>query len=111
MAPLYAEFVISRKTGYKIFDPYKDCGVHGLTDRNRRGATGTPLSSAITPNASGLRISKASFGRNAESFLWKADLMKSPYSRGASAQALRLGDKATAAVGSTSIGRSRLRDA
>jgi hypothetical protein len=27
MAPLCAEFGISRKTGYKIFERYKDCGV------------------------------------------------------------------------------------
>ncbi len=27
MAPLCAEFGISRKTGYKIYDRYKDCGV------------------------------------------------------------------------------------
>jgi len=36
MAPLCREFGISRKTGDKIFDRYKDCGVHGLTDRSRR---------------------------------------------------------------------------
>ena len=36
MAPLCAEFGISRKTGYKIFDRYKDCGVQALTDRSRR---------------------------------------------------------------------------
>ncbi len=36
MAPLCAEFGISRKTGYKIFDRYKDCGIDGLTDRSRR---------------------------------------------------------------------------
>ena len=36
MAPLCAEFGISRKTGYKIFDCYKDCGLEALTDRNRR---------------------------------------------------------------------------
>jgi putative transposase len=36
MAPLCAEFGISRKTGYKIYDRYKDCGVDGLTDRSRR---------------------------------------------------------------------------
>jgi hypothetical protein len=29
MAPLCAEFGISRKTGYKIFDRYKDCGSRG----------------------------------------------------------------------------------
>src|SRR5206468_5719781 len=36
MAPLYGEFGISRKTGYKIFDRYKDCGVQAFTDRSRR---------------------------------------------------------------------------
>ena len=36
MAPLCREFDISRKTGYKIFDRYKDCGLEGLTDRSRR---------------------------------------------------------------------------
>jgi putative transposase len=30
------EFGISRKTGYKIFDRYQECGVQGLTDRSRR---------------------------------------------------------------------------
>ena len=36
MAALCEEFGISRKTGYKIYDRYKDYGVHGLTDRSRR---------------------------------------------------------------------------
>jgi len=36
MARLCAEFGISRKTGYKIFDRYKDVGLQGLTDRSRR---------------------------------------------------------------------------
>jgi putative transposase len=36
MAPLCAEFGISRKTGYKIFDRYKDDGVGAFTDRSRR---------------------------------------------------------------------------
>jgi len=36
MAELCREFAISRKTGYKIFDRYQDCGVEGLTDRSRR---------------------------------------------------------------------------
>src|SRR5688572_7999697 len=36
MAVLCREFDISRKTGYKIFQRYKDCGLHGLTDRSRR---------------------------------------------------------------------------
>ena len=36
MAALCAEFGIARKTGYKIYDRYKDCGVVGLSDRSRR---------------------------------------------------------------------------
>src|SRR5467141_1920035 len=36
MAELCREFAISRKTGYKIFDRYQECGVQGLTDRSRR---------------------------------------------------------------------------
>jgi Helix-turn-helix domain len=36
MAELCREFGISRKTGYKIFDRYQECGIHGLTDRSRR---------------------------------------------------------------------------
>ena len=36
MAGLCREFGISRKTGYKIYDRYQDCGLDGLTDRSRR---------------------------------------------------------------------------
>jgi hypothetical protein len=36
MAPLCAKFEISRKTGYQIFDRYKDCGVGAFSDRSRR---------------------------------------------------------------------------
>src|SRR5438874_3687831 len=36
VAELCREFGISRKTGYKIFDRYQECGIHGLTDRSRR---------------------------------------------------------------------------
>src|ERR1043166_6065226 len=36
MAPLCSEFGISRKTGYKIFERYKDCGVAAFSDRSRR---------------------------------------------------------------------------
>ena len=31
MADLCREFGISRKTGYKIFDRYQQCGIHGHT--------------------------------------------------------------------------------
>ena len=36
MAVLCREFDISRKTGYKLFSRYKECGLEGLTDRSRR---------------------------------------------------------------------------
>jgi putative transposase len=36
MAVLCREFDISRKTGYKIVDRYKETGLEGLTDRSRR---------------------------------------------------------------------------
>jgi len=35
IAELCREFGICRKTGYKIFDRYQECGVQGLTDRSR----------------------------------------------------------------------------
>jgi transposase InsO family protein len=36
MTDLCREFGISRKTGYKIFDRYKECGLEALSDRSRR---------------------------------------------------------------------------
>ena len=36
MAALCREFGISRKTGYKIFERYEQCGLEGLSDRSRR---------------------------------------------------------------------------
>jgi putative transposase len=36
MSGLCEEFDISRKTGYKILQRYRDCGVEGLSDRSRR---------------------------------------------------------------------------
>src|SRR3981189_3822305 len=36
MAELCREFGISRKTGYKIFDRYQECGIQGLAARSRR---------------------------------------------------------------------------
>ena len=35
MASLCREFQISRVTGYKIYERYKECGLEGLTDRAR----------------------------------------------------------------------------
>jgi len=36
MTALCAEFGISRKTGYKIYDRYKEHGLEALSDRSRR---------------------------------------------------------------------------
>jgi hypothetical protein len=36
MAPLCAEFGISRKTGYRTYHRYRGCGIEGVTDRSRR---------------------------------------------------------------------------
>src|SRR6266705_5135142 len=36
MSELCREFGISRKTGYKIFDRYRECGLEALVDRSRR---------------------------------------------------------------------------
>ena len=36
MASLCREFNISRKTGYKIYERYEQCGLEGLSDRTRR---------------------------------------------------------------------------
>jgi transposase InsO family protein len=36
MASVCRDFGISRKTGYKIFERYEECGLEGLSDRTRR---------------------------------------------------------------------------
>ncbi len=36
MSAVCRDFGISRVTGYKIFNRYKDCGLDGLQDRSRR---------------------------------------------------------------------------
>ena len=54
MAPLCAEFGISRKTGYKIYDRYKDGGVPGVQ---------RPQPAAVSPgeSAAGRRLRRRSF--------------------------------------------------
>ena len=46
MAPPCAEFGISRKTGYKIFDRYKDCGVQAFSDRTGASSPGESVADA-----------------------------------------------------------------
>jgi Helix-turn-helix domain len=57
MAPLCAEFGISRKTGYKIYDRYQACGVHALNDRSRRpGPQGSAFRSSPASRSSGAGV-------------------------------------------------------
>ncbi len=42
MSGLCREFGISRVTGYKIFNRYKECGLDALQDRSRRAYCRTP---------------------------------------------------------------------
>lgn len=41
MAAVCADFGISRKTGYKIYDRYKEAGLHGFVGENDREARAT----------------------------------------------------------------------
>ena len=61
MAPLCAEFGISRKTGYKIYERYKDCGVDGV----HRSEPAAPSSgqSAAAAARSGHRAAEAGISR------------------------------------------------
>jgi putative transposase len=63
MAALCREFGISRKTGYKIFNRYKDCGIEGLLDRTRRPIRfGNQLPFQVEQAIVSLKKEKLSFG-------------------------------------------------
>jgi transposase-like protein len=49
MAEVCREFGISRKTGYKIFNRYKDIGIEGLQDRTRTPVARPRILSPIQP--------------------------------------------------------------
>ena len=66
MAQLCDEFGISRKTGYKIFERYKDAGLIGLTDRSRRPhrhANQLPLAVASVTSGARSMSARSSRGR------------------------------------------------
>jgi hypothetical protein len=54
MASLCREFGISRKTGYKIFERYEQCGPDGLSDRTRRPCLRTLSGGLPLPGRRGL---------------------------------------------------------
>lgn len=63
MAALCREFGISRKTGYKIFNRYKECGIEGLVDRTRRPVRfGNQLPFQVEQEIVNLKKEKPSFG-------------------------------------------------
>ena len=63
MAALCREFGISRKTGYKIFERYRRCGIEGLMDRVRRPIRfGNQLPFQIEQEILNLKKEKPSFG-------------------------------------------------
>lgn len=63
MTDLCHEFGISRKTGYKIWDRYRDCGVKGLTDRARRPVRyGNQLPMQVEKFILGIKKERPSWG-------------------------------------------------
>ena len=62
MAPLCREFGISRVTGYKIFNRYKDCGPDGLNDHSR-----APYRQANRPSC---QVARAILGIKKEHDTW-----------------------------------------
>ena len=63
MSGLCREFGISRKTGYKIFNRYKECGIESLVDRTRRPVRfGNQLPFQIEKEIIALKRQKSSWG-------------------------------------------------
>ena len=57
------EFNISRKTGYKLFNRYKECGIEALADRTRRPVRfGNQLPFQVEQTIVNLKRDKPSFG-------------------------------------------------
>ena len=62
MAALCREFQISRKTGYKVFERYEECGLEGLTDRARRPCYANQLPAQIEASIVAAKREKPSWG-------------------------------------------------
>lgn len=63
MSGLCREFGISRKTGYKIYNRYKDCGLKAFYDRSRRPVRfGNQLPLQIEKQILGIKKDKPSWG-------------------------------------------------
>lgn len=73
MSPLCKEFGITRRTGYKIYNRYKDCGLAGLCDRSRR-----PYRHA---NQLPYQVERAKLGIKREYSSWGAPKIREKLSR------------------------------
>jgi putative transposase len=63
MSSLCREFNISRKTGYKLYNRYKECGIEALCDRTRRPVRyGNRLPFQVEQMIVNLKKDKSSFG-------------------------------------------------
>jgi len=62
MTELCREFGISRKTGYKIFDRYQECGIEGLSDRSRRSYRANQLPFQVENYILNVKREHASWG-------------------------------------------------
>lgn len=63
MSGLCEEFGISRKTGYKIYNRYKECGLEALVDRSRRPVRfGNQLPMQVEKSIIALKQEKPSWG-------------------------------------------------
>lgn len=63
MTTLCEEFGISRKTGYKIFNRYKECGLEALSDRSKRPVRfGNQIPLQIEKTIIGLKQDKPTWG-------------------------------------------------
>lgn len=63
MSDLCREFGISRKTGYKIYDRYRECGLEALMDRSRRPVRfGNQLPFQVETSIVAMKKQKPSWG-------------------------------------------------
>lgn len=63
MSELCREFGISRKTGYKIFNRYKECGLEALSDRSKRPVRfGNQIAFQVERTILNLKQDKPSWG-------------------------------------------------
>jgi transposase-like protein len=65
MTDVCREFGVSRKTGYKIFDRYKEHGLEALSDRSRRPVP-------LCPPAAGVDREPDCPSQGREAALWRA---------------------------------------